>query len=672
MLIKYVIMVAVLPVVFPFEFTTSEQGHLVLCLRVILMKNIAQDEVLVVSFPATTNGTMLTSSKTDALELVDTTLRMLNKEALWPLHVYQLDVNTSVILPYKPHNYIIFIWPEKSDDQSAETLYSQLLSLSENLYFKPEARFIIVVMGYYSEITDFLSRCNCYLWFVFNMVNFILVVPKRDASQYNVSGDKYGLVGTKNFEVYSLFPYEENRCGKHCRPVLMDQCQAENVGQFLYNSPLFPNKIPDIFPGCPLVAFANNLKPYVMLTNASTDSYGHAIYEVGGIEMEYLNLVVDALNLTLEVIWCEHECNYEEHFIEIFVNIGFKPLNILGIKSRDATIPYLFNALKWYVPCPKPTLRMERVMGVFSTSVWFSMVPVLVLTGLVFRYSTRFHNRTVLRESYGYRTLVHCLYNVWCVFMSVSVPEMPRTCRLRAVFCLFVWYSFAISTIFQSYFVSFLVSPGYSSRISSLDDLAKSGLKYGKFGAMDQMLHEAGYKEHERLNLDKVECADYEKCLERLFVQEDVAVLSPAIGAQYIASLVGKTDDENTLCCLDENVFSVNCVMYFGRGRPEFYKINAVIRRCIEAGLVEKYWSELNFKLKLLNVEKSDDTDCQECSDMYFVFSLSHLKVAFLVLGFGHVLNATLFAGELIFKWLSKGQTMTVCRQVAGPFPFIN
>jgi hypothetical protein len=186
------------------------------------------------------------------------------------------------------------------------------------------------------------------------------------------------------------------------------------------------------------------------------------------------------------------------------------------------------------------------------------------------------------------------------------------------------------------------------------------------------MLHEAGYEQHERLNLDQVECADYEKCLERLFLQEDVAVLSPAIGAQYVASLVRKTDDENTLCFLDENVFSVNCVMYFSRSRPEFYKINAVIRRCIEAGLVEKYWSELNFILKWRNVEKSKDTDCQECSDMYFVFSLSHLRVAFLVLGFGHVLSVTVFVAELIYKWLSKGQTMAVCRQVAGPFPFIN
>jgi hypothetical protein len=504
------------------------------------------------------------------------------------------------------------------------------------------------------------------------VVNFILLVPKYDASLNGVGGAMSGLEEAKNFEVYSLFPYEENGCGKHCRPVLMDQCQAGNVEQFLYNSPLFPNKIPDIFPGCPIVAFASNLKPYVILTNADTDSDGYPIYEAAGIEAEYLSLVAEALNLTLEIVPCEHECSYGEHIFEIFVNIGFKPLNILGMKYRDATIPYIFNAMKWYVPCPKSALRMERVMGVFSTSVWFSMLPVLILTGVVFWYSARFPVTAVPREAYGYRTLVHSLYNVWCIILGVSVAEMPRTSRVRAVFCLFLWYSFAISTIFQSFFVSFLVSPRYSSRLSSLDDLAKSGLKYGNFSTLDRQLHIVGYDELDSLHLAQVECYDYENCLERLFIQEDVAVMSPEVGAKYVASLVAKSEDEDTLCFLDENVFSVNCVMYFSGGRPEFCKINAVIRRCIEAGLVEKYWSEFNFKLKWRNVEKTKATDYEERGDVYFVFSLSHLKFAFLVLGFGHMLSATLFLGELIYMWLSKGHNMIVCRQVDGPFPFIN
>jgi hypothetical protein len=63
--------------------------------------------------------------------------------------------------------------------------------------------------------------------------------------------------------------------------------------------------------------------------------------------------------------------------------------------------------------------------------------------------------------------------------MGVSVSAMPKTYRVRAHFMLFVWYSFAMSTIFQSFFISFLVSLGYDSRISTLNNFNHSGLKYG-------------------------------------------------------------------------------------------------------------------------------------------------------------------------------------------------
>jgi hypothetical protein len=66
----------------------------------------------------------------------------------------------------------------------------------------------------------------------------------------------------------------------------------------------------------------------------------------------------------------------------------------------------------------------------------------------------------------------------------------------------------------------------------------------------------------------------------------------------------------------------------------------------METGLVEKYWTELKFNLQLQNLKKFKDTDCELCSNMYFVFSLSHLRAAFLVLGLGHVLSVIVFTFE--------------------------
>jgi hypothetical protein len=75
----------------------------------------------------------------------------------------------------------------------------------------------------------------------------------------------------------------------------------------------------------------------------------------------------------------------------------------------------------------------------------------------------------VINEPYGYRTVLNCLKNVWCVFMGLSVSVIPATYRVRALFMLIVWYSCAMSTIFQSIFITFLMSPVYVSLTDSFN-----------------------------------------------------------------------------------------------------------------------------------------------------------------------------------------------------------
>jgi len=130
--------------------------------------------------------------------------------------------------------------------------------------------------------------------------------------------------------------------------------------------------------------------------------------------------------------------------------------------------------------------------------------------------------------------------------------------------------------------------------------------------------------------------------------------------AQYVANSIGKTSDENLLCSLDENIFSINCVMFLLRWHLVLERFNVAIRQGFEAELVDKYWLELQVNLTLQKMRKSEESDCQTCSDMYFVFALTHLRVVFVVLEFGHVLSVAVFVAELICKWLSNRRRVTV------------
>jgi hypothetical protein len=303
------------------------------------------------------------------------------------------------------------------------------------------------------------------------------MIPKHDSQGCGVNEDMYGLVDTRSMDIYSWFPFKGNYCAKNFDAVLMYQCGCETLDTFLPS--FFPNKIPHKFAGCPSTTQITPLEPYAMLTDNYTNSYGRTVFRFTGITVKYLSAVAEALNLTVNYCISPH-CNKDERNpLAIEILSGSHDLEIGVFILFGFTIPYAFDTYKWYVPCPKSALRFNRILSLFSSSVWFTMLLIISLIVLVLWSSVRLPLGAVMKEPYGYRTVLHCLHNMWAVFMSVSVSAMPRTNKVRAVFMLFVWYSFAMSTIFQSFFVSFLVSPGYNSRISTLNELNHSGLKFG-------------------------------------------------------------------------------------------------------------------------------------------------------------------------------------------------
>ncbi|KDR12918.1 hypothetical protein L798_12873 [Zootermopsis nevadensis] len=315
-------------------------------------------------------------------------------------------------------------------------------------------------------------------------------------------------------------------------------------------------------------------EPYVVKPNKSTDGYENEVFRFRGLELECLTYVTQILNLSVEIVTAREEMAFSQnvHKIELLVQTG------VYTSLREGSVPYIFDAFKWYVPCPKSVLRTESIMGVFSFSVWLDARSVVLVTSFVFWFSAKCSYRDAVRESKSYRTVIRCMYDVWCVFMGVSVAEIPRTSRVRVVFCLFVCYSFAISTVFQSFFVSFLVSPNLLKPITTLEELLNSSLKYGKNPVIHGFLDKMEYEGLERLDLDVLECPDKYKCLERLFIQGDIAIVTSEIEAQYIASRVDMAHD--VLCTLDEHLFPCNHAMYVIRGDSVLPKLNDVLRHC--------------------------------------------------------------------------------------------
>ncbi|KAJ9593086.1 hypothetical protein L9F63_027673 [Diploptera punctata] len=131
------------------------------------------------------------------------------------------------------------------------------------------------------------------------------------------------------------------------------------------------------------------------------------------------------------------------------------------------TFPHLFSEVRWYVPCPKQNIRDGNFYKVFTYYLWLLMLVTFILTTVIM---------TLLRKTFGcepvnHHSISYNAYYIWSIITSISVPVMPRNAQLRAFFMLVVCYSLTLSTVFQSFFSSFLTESGLEKQVSSLDEL---------------------------------------------------------------------------------------------------------------------------------------------------------------------------------------------------------
>jgi len=210
--------------------------------------------------------------------------------------------------------------------------------------------------------------------------------------------------------------------------------------------------------------------------------------------------------------------------------------------SFDTTIPYLHASVKTIVPCPKIISGTEKLLTTFSLSVWLTIGLVLLLTTAVFWCAGNGPYPSVRNETHTYQSLSDCFHNAWAVLIAVSVPQQLTTSSLGDFFFLYVCFSFAINTVFQAFFVSFLVEPKYEKKIENLDELLNSDIVYGYYPIIHFAAFIVSYTEVFTYFVRKAfkeACSDMRKCVERMITKRNFAILFDPMFATYIAKELG-------------------------------------------------------------------------------------------------------------------------------------
>ena len=467
---------------------TTDQLHTVLCVGTVAHRHFAPGRPLVLSLPRTNPNVARRAlseplSQRDDLQTVNVILGKLHQGTRWPIELFRPRSDDTADTSVLHHSYILFVWNEEGASLN-ETLENQVENLKDSTSWNPRGRFLVVATDKANEPAHLLATHICsILWQMARIVNVVVLIPNQFAYRPLHAMSTTKTTAADRLNLYTWFPFKLGGCGEAQDVVLLDEWLFENYGTFSENANLYPAKVPNNFMGCPIKVGTTGIDPCVIMTENYTNNDGSTAYKLTGLSVDIVKLVCEKMNLT--AVFLTPSINMElDSFIKTLVELeeglsdvltGTFPLAPFVVTSSyDATIPYTHVNVKMLVPCPKALPGTEKVLTTFSLSVWLTMGLVLLLTTAVFWCAGNGAFRSVCNETHTYKSLSHCLYSAWAVFMGVSVPQQPTSSSLRVFFFLYVCFCFAISSVFQAFFVSYLVEPKFERKIETLDELLDS------------------------------------------------------------------------------------------------------------------------------------------------------------------------------------------------------
>lgn len=568
-----------------------DQRHLVSCVVTIVRHHFSLDR------------TILLSSTGDDDDLANTLLQTMHGLELSPLNVLQ-ESRVTVLPPHtnteKIRSYIMLT-------RSAEDLIHRVEELSDGQSWYSQGRLLVVVTVEVATPEQLALSIVQVLWDTAKVLNLVVLVQK----------------GTV-LNLYTWFPYlSHEHCDDVKGVVIINQWIMEEEGGFVREVMLFPHKIPSNFQGC-------SLKISTGFRNQAEDVFMSEQLRSLNITLNYVSEIPRNMSVYEKI---------ETSLMDVItgksdVSFGGLPLLQEAATYADPSFPYFVVRYSWFVPCRRPLSRLQSISHIFSVSVWVAMVIVLFLVTVAAWWVAKRVN-----DARSYTSLSRSLYNTWAVMVGVSVTEMPRSFRLKSALLGFIWYCFAISTIFQTFFTSFLVDPGYQNQLTTLGEILQSGIEFGYRSDFDKLYSESSDSRHMELLARREECSSEQTCIDRIRETGNFATLCQTWMVQDYTNFI---NDHSFICPLnDDDTFFVFLCIYMPKGSFLLEFVNRLVSFSTESGIIEKKDRERKYKNK-------DIPEPENIFGDYFVFTLSHLRIAFYILFVGYGLSLLLLLGELL------------------------
>jgi hypothetical protein len=531
----------------------------------------------------------------------------------------------------------------------------QLEELHKEGSWNYRGRFIVVTSVHIEvSIQELTFKILQEMWKYYYALDVLTVMSVSNFRFDDIVMDSAIPEGNKSkidIQLFSWFPYTSpTHCDKIKEAVLVDRWNSD--GRFVLNSNLFPEKVPKTFHKCPTKVYSFINPPAVI--EISDKNYT-------GPEINFVELIFKRLNLTADY---KVSSNKNQSVLHIFMHtihqispassdivVGLLPFTPHTPYVAEATSTYLHIKLSWYVPCPNVASRWSFLHKVFRFSVWACFIAVALLAVIIMWLLAKYETKLHVRESANYKTIMQCISNVCAVLTAVSVPQKPTSPSLRIFFIALVCYSFAMTIIYQAYFVELLVNRGFDERITTLNELLQSGIEYGFASDVDVL--EFSDPVYLNITRNRKFCKSMYKCLQRVMEREWFATLMDSFHAEFFRSELLLRNIPVSVCTLQEEVMIFSVAVYVAKGNPLLHRFNKIITGIFEAGLYEKWQKHFMSNSRLVDHPFDDINFSNFVTSEFNVddkpFSLRQLQVLFYTILIAQMFSVLVLAVEVLY-----------------------
>ena len=110
-----------------------------------------------------------------------------------------------------------------------------------------------------------------------------------------------------------------------------------------------------------------------------------------------------------------------------------------------------------------------------------------LLSGFMLWFISNINKASGSNVSNTFRKITQCFYSAWASLLGVSVLKMSRTLSVRLFFIFYAIYCYAVTVVFQSFFTTFLVEPGYGRLSETFNELFSNNVVYGYIEMLETM-----------------------------------------------------------------------------------------------------------------------------------------------------------------------------------------